>query len=289
MTDSSKTPQYTEEQTRTLKHFNERSDYWYEIYQNDGSYTSYALRKQHLFVLDLIDRTDNAKRILDVGCGTGVTALDLAQKGYEVSGIDIAPNMILRAQAEAHRRHVPCDFRVGIAENLPYPDQSFDVLLALGLLGNILEDRPVLNEMARVLRARGRLILTMPNLLALDLLIALPKSLPIMLGATRFRLPLRILSNAGRRLTGRPVKDVSALRFNQCVIPQRFVRHLQNNGFPEVNYYPLTFGPFKPLGLEIIGDRNAISISEKFASWIGKIGRFSWFGSVIVYDGWRVG
>ena len=287
MTDSRETPQYTAEQRRTLNHFNDRSDYWYEIYRNEGSYTSYALQKQHHFVLDLIDRIENVKRVLDVGCGTGVTALELAQKGYEASGIDISPKMIQRAQAEVHQQNVSCDFRVGVAEHLPYCDHSFDVVLGLGLLGNILEDRPVLNEMARVLKSRGRLILTMPNLLALDLIIALPKSLPIMLGATRFRLPVRIISNAGRRLTGRRVKDISALRFNQCVIPQRFVRHLQKNGFSDVNYYPLTFGPFKPLGLEIIGDRSAISMSEKIASWIGKNGRFSWIGSVIVYDVWR--
>ena len=40
MADFRKTPQFTEEQRRTLNHFNDQSDYWYEIYQNDGSYTS---------------------------------------------------------------------------------------------------------------------------------------------------------------------------------------------------------------------------------------------------------
>ena len=289
MTKSLEKSQYTEEQERTLRHFNDRSDYWYEIYQNEGSYTNYALQKQQRFVLELVDRTENAKRILDIGCGAGITALELAHKGYEVSGIDLAPNMIQRARAEARQRNIVCDFRVGIAENLPYPGQSFDVLLALGLLGNILDDRLALTEMARVLKSRGRLIVTMPNLLALDLLIALPKSLPIMLGATQFRQPLRVMGNIGRRLIGRDNKDVSTLRFNQCVMPLKFVRHLRQNGFGDVKYSALTFGPIKPLGLQVLNDQLSISISEKIASWVAQISLFDWAGSIIVYDCWRTG
>lgn len=280
---------YTEEQSRSLKHFNERSDYWYEIYDKDGSYTAYALQKQQRFVLDLIDRTQGVKRILDVGCGAGVTDLKLAEKGYDVSGVDIAPNMIRRAQAEAQRRNVACDFKVGVVENLPYPDKYYDVLLALGLLGNILDDQPALNEMTRVLKPGGRLILTMPNLLALDLLLALPRSLPIMLGATRLRQPLRMVGNFGRRLVGRSLKDISTLRFNQCVIPQRFVRHVQRFGFREVRYAALTFGPIKPFGLEVFTDQRSIRFSETLASWTSSLGFFDWAGSIVVYDGWLKG
>lgn len=282
-------PQYTEEQARSFNHFNEVSDYWYEIYHKDDSYTSYALQKQQRFVLDLIDRTKGAKRILDVGCGAGVTALKLAEKGYDVSGIDIAPNMIRWAQTQAQQRKIACDFRVGLAEKLPYQDQTYDVLLALGLLGNILDDQPALNEMTRVLKPGGRLILTMPNLLALDLLLALPKSLPIMLGATRLRQPLRIVGNFGRRLVGRSIKDISTLRFNQCVIPQRFVRHLQRFGFREVRYTALTFGPIKPFGLEVSTDQRSIRLSETIASWTGSLSFFDWAGSIVVYDGWLKG
>ncbi len=280
--------QYSEEQNRTLEHFNELSDYWYEVYRDEYLFASYALRKQHRFVLDLVQRTKGANRILDVGCGAGVTALELAQMGYEVDGLDIAPKMIQRAQNEAQHRNLECEFKVGIVEHLPYLDQYYDVVIALGLLGNILDDRSALEEITRVLKPKGRLILTIPNLLALDLLIALPKSLPIMLGATRFRQPLRVVGNLGRRLIRRDIKDISALRFNQCVMPQKFVKHLQQHGFRDVKYYPLTFGPIMPFGLQVLRDQNSIRMSEKIVHWVSTIKPLGMMGTMMVYDGWRI-
>ena len=280
--------QYSDEQNRTREHFNVLSDYWHAVYQDERSYTGYSLRKQHCFVLELIQQTEGARRILDVGCGAGVTALALAQIGYEVDGLDIAPKMIQRAQSEAQRQHLNCDFKVGIAEYLPYPNQYYDVVIALGLLGNILDDKQALDEMARVLKPKGRLILTMPNILALDLLIALPKSLPIMLGGTRFRSPLRVIGNLGRRLIGREIKDSSALRFNQCVIPHNYVRHLQQHGFRDVKYYPLTFGPIMPFGLHLFSNQTSIRMSEKITHWVNTIRQLGTMGTMIIYDGCHI-
>jgi 2-polyprenyl-3-methyl-5-hydroxy-6-metoxy-1,4-benzoquinol methylase len=279
---------YTEEQQQSRQHFNELSNYWYDIYQDERSFTSYVLRKQGQTVIDFVASTDGAKRILDVGCGAGVIALELARRGYEVSGVDIAPNMIERARAEAERQEIQCDFQVGIAEKLHYGDAEFDVLIALGLLGNILDDRSVLREMARVLKPGGLLLMTIPNLLALDLWVALPKSLPIMLGSTWLRHPIRQAGNIGRRLIGRPVKPLSTLRFNQCVIPRQYVKRLGQYGFRDVRYYPLTFGPLMPLGLHIMDDHAAIWASEKIAYWMKRLSSFGWLGTVILYNAWRI-
>jgi 2-polyprenyl-3-methyl-5-hydroxy-6-metoxy-1,4-benzoquinol methylase len=280
--------EYTEEQEQSRQHFNERSQYWYDIYQDYRSFTGYVLRKQGQIVIDRITSTAGAKCILDVGCGAGVIALELAHRGNEVSGIDIAPNMIERAYAEASRRGIQCDFQVGIAEELHYPDAQFDALIALGLLGNILDDRPVLCEMARVLKPGGRLLVTIPNLLALDMLVALPKSLPIMLGSTRLRRPIRQAGNVGRRLLGRPVKPLSTLRFNKCVIPHHYVQRLEQFGFQDVRYDPLTFGPLMPLGLRIKDDQAAVRVSERIARWVNRLKGFDWLGTVILFDARRV-
>jgi SAM-dependent methyltransferase len=276
---------YTEEQRRTIEHFDAESDFWRDAYQPDQhTFASYRLKKQHQFVLNHIARAPNVTRILDVGCGAGVTVLELAHAGYQASGIDIAPKMIERAQAEAQAQQITADFRVALAEALPYPDASFDVLIALGLLGNIVDDRPALREMRRVLKPGGRVLLTMPNLLALDLLVALPRSLPIMLGATRLRQPLRVIGNAGRLLLGRQPKDVAALRFNQCVAPQTYIRHLQRHGFGEVRTFPLTFGPFKPFGFGVFSDKLSIQNSETLAGWARQGRFFGWASSILVYE-----
>jgi hypothetical protein len=124
----------------------------------------------------------------------------------------------------------------------------------------------------------------MPNLLALDLLVALPRSLPIMLGATRLRQPLRVIGNVGRRLIGRKPKDVTALRFNQCVAPQTYIRHLKQHGFGEVRTYPLTFGPFKPFGFGVFSAKLSIRHSETLAAWAQQGRFFGWASSILVYE-----
>lgn len=278
-------PHYTDEQRRTVEHFDAESSFWHDAYHSDArSFASYRLKKQHNFVLEHIASIPNTSYVLDVGCGAGVTVLALAERGYHAGGIDIVPKMIERANTEAQARGISADFRVALAEALPYPDASFDVLIALGLLGNIVDDRPALREMRRVLKPRGRVLLTMPNLFALDLLVALPRSLPIMLGATRLRQPLRVIGNAGRRLTGRQPKDVASLRFNQCVPPPTYIRHLKQHGFGEVRTFPLTFGPFKPFGFRIFSDTLSIAHSETLARWVERHHAFGWASSILVYE-----
>ncbi len=71
--------------------------------------------------------------MLDVGCGTGTLALE-AQKHVgamgHVAGIDPGIQQIARARSKAARCHVPTDFQVGVIEHLPFPDQTFDVVLS---------------------------------------------------------------------------------------------------------------------------------------------------------------
>src|SRR5262245_25118052 len=135
-----------EDHERIRQHFDGRSDYWLNIYQDSDSYAGYTLQKQQRSVLNFIEQLHSGAYILDVGCGAGVTVRALVEKGYHASGIDISPQMIDRAQQEAHKHQLACDFQVSFAEALPYPDQHFDALIALGLLGNIRDDHPVLDE-----------------------------------------------------------------------------------------------------------------------------------------------
>jgi demethylmenaquinone methyltransferase/2-methoxy-6-polyprenyl-1,4-benzoquinol methylase/phosphoethanolamine N-methyltransferase len=71
--------------------------------------------------------------VLDVGCGTGALTL-LAKKhtgsAGQVCGLDASPEMIEVARHKATRAHADVDFRVGVVEQLPYPDGSFDVVLS---------------------------------------------------------------------------------------------------------------------------------------------------------------
>jgi len=67
--------------------------------------------------------------VLDVACGTGNLAIPAARAGARVSGVDIAANLIEQARARAAAENLTIDFRVGDAEELPFPDASFDMVV----------------------------------------------------------------------------------------------------------------------------------------------------------------
>jgi SAM-dependent methyltransferase len=97
------------------------------------------------------------QRVLDVACGTGVVAVTAARRGAKVSGLDLSPALLERANHNAAVAAVDIDFIEGDAEQLPYPDATFDVVLSQ--YGHIFAPRPavVVKEMLRVLKSGGRI------------------------------------------------------------------------------------------------------------------------------------
>lgn len=96
-------------------------------------------------------------RMLDAGCGAGQIAIPAAKAGAIVTGIDIAANLIEQARQRAEEANVNARFDEGDAEDLPYPDASFD--LVVSLIGAMFAPRPdlVAAELLRVCRPGGRI------------------------------------------------------------------------------------------------------------------------------------
>jgi len=88
--------------------------------------------------------------LLDVACGSGQLALIAARERVRVTGVDIAENLIERAQARSIAEGLATRFRVADAESLPFPDGSFDVVVSL--IGAMFAPRPhlVATELTRV-------------------------------------------------------------------------------------------------------------------------------------------
>lgn len=97
--------------------------------------------------------------VLDVACGTGNLAIPAARAGAQVTGIDIAPNLIAAARQEARRAGVAVTFDVGDAEALPVGDGQFDTTMSM--FGAMFAFRPerVAAELLRVTRPGGRIVM----------------------------------------------------------------------------------------------------------------------------------
>jgi ubiquinone/menaquinone biosynthesis C-methylase UbiE len=97
--------------------------------------------------------------ILDVGCGTGYLLRELAERlpaAQILRGVDAAPQMVEVAQSIAGDERL--DFMVGIAEDLPYEDASFDLVLSTTSFDHWRDQRRGVEECARVLEPEGFLI-----------------------------------------------------------------------------------------------------------------------------------
>jgi ubiquinone/menaquinone biosynthesis C-methylase UbiE len=94
-------------------------------------------------------------KVLDVACGTGNLAIPAARSGANVTGVDIAPNLVEQARENAGSAGLNVQFDVGDAEALPYADASFDAVITM--FGAMFAPRPelVAAELRRVCRPGG--------------------------------------------------------------------------------------------------------------------------------------
>jgi len=97
----------------------------------------------------------SGQRVLDVACGTGVVAVTAARRGCQVTGLDLTPELLERARENAELAEVAIDWHEGDAEELPFGDAQFDVVLSQ--FGHIFAPRPqvAIAQMLRVLKPGG--------------------------------------------------------------------------------------------------------------------------------------
>src|SRR4030095_5086902 len=102
----------------------------------------------------------NGRKVLDLGCGDGTTALPAAKLGADVLGVDIARNLVEAGNKRAAKQGLTnCRVHEGGASNLQLPDQAFD--LVVSIFGAMFAPKPfeVAKEMVRVTRPGGRIVM----------------------------------------------------------------------------------------------------------------------------------
>ena len=106
-------------------------------------------------------KLQSGARVLDVACGSGNLAIPAARCAAQVWGVDIATNLLAQARSRAETEGLRATFEEGDAEQLPYPDAHFDVVMTM--FGAMFAPRPELtaSELARVCRPGG--VIAMAN------------------------------------------------------------------------------------------------------------------------------
>lgn len=155
-----------QEQEIVNAYFKSQSSYWKDIYTGSGV-QSEIYRERHAAALDWIDSLALARgsEALDIGCGAGLMSVALIQRGFRVRAIDSVEAMV-----EQTRRYVVesgtadlLALDVGDVYTLAFEDESFDLVVALGVIPWLEHPELAMREMARVTRPGGYIILTADN------------------------------------------------------------------------------------------------------------------------------
>jgi len=101
--------------------------------------------------------------ILDVGCGRAVDGARLWEKGAKVVGLEPSRVMIARAREYLSERNARVALAQGVGENLPFKPHSFDKVMCKGALDHFFSPSKTMEEIARVLKPQGEMIISIAN------------------------------------------------------------------------------------------------------------------------------
>lgn len=118
-----------------------------------------SLKQAWLETLAEVVGRDTSLKVLDVGTGPGFLALLFAELRHECTGVDFSREMIKIAREEAEKKGVKCDFRYGDAEELPFENETFDVVANRHLLWTLTRPGKAVREWMRVLKPGGKMLI----------------------------------------------------------------------------------------------------------------------------------
>jgi SAM-dependent methyltransferase len=123
----------------------------------------YHFEKLH-HLLRLVDFDGyRGRTVLDVGCGAAVDLARFARGGAVVTGVDLAPSAVALARANFEQQGLAGRFEVADGEQLPFPDNAFDLVYAHGVVQYTAHPRRLVDECRRVLKPGGQAIFQVYN------------------------------------------------------------------------------------------------------------------------------
>jgi SAM-dependent methyltransferase len=198
----------------------------------------YHFEKLH-HLLRLVDFAGyNGRAVLEVGCGAGVDLARFARGGAQVTGVDLTASAVALARANFEQQGLAGEFQVANGEDLPFPDSSFDLVYAHGVVQYTANPQRLVDECRRVLKPGGQAVFQVYN--RISWLNALSKLMKV--GLEHQDAPVLLTFSIGefRRL-------LNGFREVQ-VVPERFpVKSRLHGGWKGAVYNGLFVGTFNAL------------------------------------------
>ncbi len=244
--------------------FDKNATYWRDTYK-ESDLNGIIYQRRQAAALGYIDglslpRTVN---VLEVGCGAGFMTAALANRGFAVEAIDHSQTMIDLTLELVRLRGIGnlINATVGDAHKLSYRDQSFDLIVALGVMPWLHDFKKALCEIVRVLRPYGYVILTMDNVLRATTLLD-PFTFPAITNIRRWgRHKLEragLITYWGSWINAPPYRQHSIKEFNQA---------LRVAGLNVLKSKSIGFGPFTFFSYRLFPDRIGIKIQLKLQEY----------------------
>jgi len=164
-------------------------NWWYPESPKEPLYEHYV--EQLRWTLAQFDW--QGKRVADIGTGKGRFAISFALRGAEVYALDISEDMLAWAERDAAQAGVQVRFLQGDAENLPYPDDHFDIVVCMETIMHVPHPQKLVQELARIVKPEGYVLLSMTNKYRLNALGRLPQTIYQRLRPARADAPPRYM------------------------------------------------------------------------------------------------
>jgi ubiquinone/menaquinone biosynthesis C-methylase UbiE len=232
-------------------YFDSAASYWDEVYR-DGDLQGLIYQQRQTVVLNYVDAASlqPEARVLEIGCGAGHLTARLAERELRIEAVDSSPAMVETTARRAREQGLEKRVTVGVADvhALPFESSHFDLVIAVGVIPWLHSPADAVQEMARVLRRGGGLVLTADNRARLS----------------SFTDPRAMLSLSPffKRLY-HAVRKPQALAMSRLDSPRRVDGLLVEGGLRLLERRTVGFGPFSFLGRMVFSDSRGVRIDQR--------------------------
>ena len=266
--------QCVDAQRRVNEYFESSSDYWNEIYSGDKLLPT-IYQDRHNTALDWIRKLGLRAdaRVLEIGCGAGLITVALAGEGHTVDAMDTTTAMLQMTRRHAVHRGVQDRIRLHLADvhALPFEAQTFDLVIAIGVIPWLHSEQAALQEIHRVLKRGGHLLVTADNNARLNRILD-PVSSPVLA-------PLRAVAKRLLKLCGSWSPDPGFQPKRHY--PHEVDRLIDGCNLKKLRSATVGFGPFTVFGKELFPGPLGIRLHRQLQSLAARRARIplGWAGS----------